>query len=238
VVVETSSQALDRQTDEELLVSIAEGSAEALASMYDRHVRDVFAVAARTTGDTGTAGEVVQETFLTLWDRAERFDPARGSLRGWLLAIARNRAIDHLRRARRHDRAVTFSSLATGDADDGSFADWLATAGAPIATSRPDPAPEASVVRLETQSSMAEAIASLPPAERSVIRLAYGADLTQVEIAAQLGWPLGTVKTRTRRALRHLRDRMVVPATSATAIADRTPCAGMHRAVSATTPCA
>jgi RNA polymerase sigma-70 factor (ECF subfamily) len=236
-VTDTSSQP-ERETDEELLASVVEGSAKALAAMYDRHVADVFAVAARTTGDAGTAGEVVQETFLTLWDRAELFDPARGSLRGWLLAIARNRAIDHLRRARRRDRAVVFSALGTPDADDGSFADWLAIAGAPIATAGPEPGPEAAVVRLESQATMAEAIASLPPAERSVIRLAYGADLTQVEIAAQLGWPLGTVKTRTRRALRHLRDRMVPPTTNAAPIADRTGCVGTHPTINATTGCA
>jgi RNA polymerase sigma-70 factor (ECF subfamily) len=236
-VTDTSSQP-ERETDEELLASVVEGSAEALAAMYDRHVRDVFALARRTTGDAGIAGDVVQETFLTLWDRAELFDPARGSLRGWLLAIARNRAIDHLRRARRRDRAVVFSALGTPDADDGSFADWLAIAGAPIATAGPEPGPEAAVVRLESQATMAEAIASLPPAERSVIRLAYGADLTQVEIAAQLGWPLGTVKTRTRRALRHLRDRMVPPTTNAAPIADRTGCVGTHPTINATTGCA
>ena len=229
------SQAPDPQTDEELVRLIAEGSAEALGSMYDRHVRDVFALATQTTGDAGTAGDVVQETFLTLWDRAELFDPARGSLRGWLLAIARNRAIDHLRSARRHDRAVTFSALATPDADDGSLADWLATAGAPVATGRPDPSPEAVVVNLEGQASMAEAIASLPPAERSVIRLAYGAHLTQVEIAAKLGWPLGTVKTRTRRALRHLRDRLDPTTTGAPG--GRMPCPRTHAAIDATTGC-
>ena len=87
---------------------------------------------------------------------------------------------------------------------------------------------------------MAEAIASLPPVERSVITLAYGAHLSQVEIAARLGWPIGTVKTRTRRALRHLRERMVRPLTGA----DGTPGGGMNglstrKATSAieTTPC-
>lgn len=237
-MADTSSQAPEPQTDNNLLQLVADGSAEALASLYDRHVSDVFALAARTTRDAGAAGDVVQETFLTLWDRAELFDPERGSLRGWLLAIARNRAIDHVRYAGRHDRAVTFTALATPDADEGSLADWLAMAGAPIATGRPDPGPEAAVVLLENQASMAEAIASLPPAERSVIRLAYGADLTQVEIAAQLGWPLGTVKTRTRRALKHLRDRMAPRTTSPTALAGRTQCAGTHPAINATTGCA
>ena len=144
-----------------------------------------------------------------MWDRAELFDPTRGSLRGWLLAIARNRAIDHVRHASRHDRALAFSTLATADTEDGSLADWLTTSGAPVAMGVPDPDPETTVVGLEARGSMAEAIASLGPLERSVITLAYGSDLSQVEIAARLGWPLGTVKTRTRRALRHLRERMV-----------------------------
>ena len=172
-------------------------------------------VAARTTGDRSVAGDVVQETFLALWDRAEMFDPARGSLRGWLLAIARNRSIDHLRRARRHDRAVAFSAVSAAESDDGSLAEWLVTSGRPVAMGIPEPGPEPAVVDLETRGSIAAAIASLAPIERSVIDLAYGAHLSQVEIAARLGWPLGTVKTRTRRALRHLRERMVRTSTNA-----------------------
>ena len=148
-----------------------------------------------------------------MWDRAELFDPNRGSLRGWLLAIARNRAIDHVRRASRHDRAFAFSTLATADNDDGSLAEWLTSSGAPVAMGAPDPDPETTVVGIEARGSMAEAIASLGPLERSVITLAYGSDLSQVEIAARLGWPLGTVKTRTRRALKHLRERMASPST-------------------------
>ena len=139
----------------------------------------------------------------------------RGSLRGWLLAIARNRAIDHLRYARRHDRAVAFSALGTADQDDSSLAEWLTGSGVLISTGAPDPGPETAVIDLETRAFVADAIASLAPVERSVIQLAYGAHLSQVEIAARLGWPLGTVKTRTRRALRHLRDRLVPPSTAA-----------------------
>jgi RNA polymerase sigma-70 factor (ECF subfamily) len=161
-----------------------------------------------------------------MWDRAELFDPTRGSLRGWLLAIARNRAIDYVRRASRHDRASAFSTLATADNDDGSLAEWLTSSGAPIAMGAPDPDPETTVVGLEARGSMAEAIASLGPLERSVITLAYGSDLSQVEIAARLGWPLGTVKTRTRRALRHLRERMVRTSTDADEIREGAPRAG------------
>jgi RNA polymerase sigma-70 factor, ECF subfamily len=203
------------QTDIDLLQLVAGGSAEALASLYDRLSGDVFALAARTTGDASVASDIVQETFLALWDRAELFDPARGSLRGWLLAIARNRAIDHLRYARRHDRAVAFSTLGTADQGDSSLAEWLTGSGVLISTGAPDPGPETAVIDLETRAFVADAIASLAPVERSVIQLAYGAHLSQVEIAARLGWPLGTVKTRTRRALRHLRDRLVPPSTAA-----------------------
>lgn len=220
------SQAPDPGTDADLVRLVARGSAEALASIYDRHAGDVYALAARTTGDGMIAGDVVQETFLALWDRAELFDAARGSLRGWLLAIARNRAIDHLRYASRHDRAVAFSALGTADQDDSSVAEWLTGSGVLISTGAPDPGPETAVIDLETRASIADAIASLAPVERSVILLAYGAHLSQVEIAAQLGWPLGTVKTRTRRALRHLRDRLVPPSTMADPIDAVPPGAG------------
>jgi RNA polymerase sigma-70 factor (ECF subfamily) len=210
-----ASQPSETSTDASLLEQVAEGSAEALASLYDRHAGAVYSIAARTTGDATDASDVVQETFLAVWDRAELFDPARGSLRGWLFAIARNRAIDHVRHAQRHDRALTFSTLATADNDDSSIAEWLTSSGSPVAMGAPDPGPEATVVGLETRGSVAEAIAALPPVERSVITLAYGAHLSQVEIAARLGWPIGTVKTRTRRALRHLRERMAWPSMAA-----------------------
>jgi RNA polymerase sigma-70 factor, ECF subfamily len=238
LVAETATQAPELQTDNDLLRLVAGGSAEALASLYDRHAADVLALAARTTRDTGTARDVVQETFLALWNRAELFDPERGSLRGWLLAIARNRAIDHVRHARRHDRAVTFSALGTHDQDDGSLADWLMIAGAPVAAGSPDPGPEAVMVGTETRASMADAIASLPAAERSVITLAYGEHLTQVEIALELGWPLGTVKTRTRRALRHLRDRLVPATASATVTDGGSRSAGRNPSIDATAGCA
>jgi RNA polymerase sigma-70 factor (ECF subfamily) len=226
LVTRTPSQASDPGTDEDLVRLVAEGSAEALASIYDRHAGDVYALAARTTGDGMVAGDVVQETFLALWDRAELFDPARGSLRGWLLAIARNRAIDHLRYASRHDRAVAFSALGTADQDDGSLAEWLTGSGVLVSAGAPDPGPETMVVDLETRAFVADAIASLAPVERSVILLAYSAHLSQVEIADHLGWPLGTVKTRTRRALRHLRDRLAPHSTAADSIEAVAPSAG------------
>lgn len=165
----------------------------------------------RVGRDRWIAAEIVQETFLTLWNRAELFDPSRGALPTWLLAIARNRAVDHLRAAGRHERAATFSSFGRAEADDHSIVEWLTASGELIGVAGPEPGPEIALSNKETRASIEDALASLAPLERCVIALAYYAGLTQSEIAARLGWPIGTVKTRTRSALRHLRDRLERP---------------------------
>lgn len=198
----------DPVSDARLVRELITGSETALAQLYDRHGATVFAKAVHLTRDRSIAEDVVQETFLALWNRAERFDPARGTLLGWLLTIAHNRAIDHHRYADRHQRAVAFSSFVGDDADDASINEWLADSAEPVAMAWPEPSPEAALGTKETRSAIAEALSSLGEKERSVITLAYDAGLSQSEIADRLGWPIGTVKTRTRRALRHLRDRL------------------------------
>jgi RNA polymerase sigma-70 factor (ECF subfamily) len=195
-------------SDASLVRAVMDGSQEALAGLYDRHGNAVFAAAMRASGDRSIAAEVVQESFLTLWDRAELFDPARGALAAWLATIARNRAIDRLRSVNRHDRASTFSSFAATDADDHSIGDWLTASGELIGVGGPEPLPEVVLTDKETRATIADALASLAPMERRVIELAYAGGLTQSEIATELGWPIGTVKTRTRRALRQLRERL------------------------------
>jgi RNA polymerase sigma-70 factor (ECF subfamily) len=191
-----------------LVRQLIDGSEEALARLYDRHAPAVFAEATRASRDRWIAAEVVQETFLALWNRAELFDPSRGELRAWLLTIAHNRAVDRLRRAKRHDRAAAFSSFGNSGDADASTIDWLAASGAPVAAAGPEPGPETWLSREETRASIAAAVASLAPFERSMISLAYDGGLSQSEIAVRLGWPIGTVKTRTRSALRHLRERL------------------------------
>jgi RNA polymerase sigma-70 factor (ECF subfamily) len=191
-----------------LVETLIDGSQDALARLYDRHASAVLAEATRASGDRWIAAEVVQETFLTLWNRAALFDPARGELRAWLMTIAHNRAVDHLRRAKRGDRAAAFSSFGVCGDIDASTIEWLAASGEPVAAAGPEPGPETWLSREETRASIADAIASLAPFEQSVILLAYEGGLSQSEIAARLGWPIGTVKTRTRSALRHLRDRL------------------------------
>jgi RNA polymerase sigma-70 factor, ECF subfamily len=204
--------------DVELVRRIRRGSEEALGQLYDRHAESVFASAMQTSRDRWIAEEVVQETFLALWDRADRFDPDRGSLQSWLMTIARNRAIDRLRAAGRHDRAASFTAFGGTHVGDAPIDEWLASSGELIAIGGSDPLPEIALADKETRAAIDAAIADLDPVEQRVIVLAYDQGLTQSEIADSLGWPIGTVKTRTRRALRHLREGMVPLAATAPAV--------------------
>ena len=194
--------------DVALVRAVAAGSSDALAVLYDRYVDSIFAAARRSTSDRGVAEDVVQETFLALWDRAETFDPTQGSVGGWLRAIARNRSVDRLRAAARRPTLVPYPvSAATGE-PDGASLDRIATPGTVMAGSVPAKTPEEGLASAEIRRAVQAALAVMPDAEREVIVLAYGDELTQSEIAERLGWPLGTVKTRTRRALARLREAL------------------------------
>ena len=114
MAVERSSQ----PTETALVQAIAGGSHEALAALYDRHADAVYATASRLTSDRQVAEEVVQETFLALWNRAESFNPAAGSLQAWLHTIARNRTVDRLRAAGRRPNLVALSSASGLDEHD------------------------------------------------------------------------------------------------------------------------
>jgi RNA polymerase sigma-70 factor (ECF subfamily) len=195
------------QPNETALVrAVAGGSHEALAALYDRHADAVYAAASRLTSDRQVAEEVVQETFLALWNRADRFDPAAGSLAAWLHTIARNRTVDRLRAAGRRPSLFPLSAAAGEGEDDGGALERLATGGTVVIGGTAAPAPDAALVASEVRVMLQAALAGMPNEERAVIVLAYREELTQSEIADRLGWPIGTVKTRTRRALRRLRD--------------------------------
>jgi RNA polymerase sigma-70 factor (ECF subfamily) len=188
----------------DLVLAVAAGSEEALAALYDRHVDGVQAVALRLTNDWQLAEEVVQETFLALWNRAELFDPALASLATWLRTIARNRTVDRLRAAGRRPALVPLPGHGdAGDVDVGF--DRVGADAVILGGAAPDPGPEAAAEAAEARAAVAAAIAGMPEQDRTVILLAYRGGLTQAEIAERLGWPLGTVKTRTRRALARLR---------------------------------
>jgi RNA polymerase sigma-70 factor, ECF subfamily len=204
--------------DAVLVQAVAAGSEPALATLYDRHARLIFQIALRVGGDRAVAEEVVQDTFLALWDRAERYDPALGELRSWLAVVARNRALNRVRARLRRVPAEPLSAV-TGDGPEaGAMLDWLLADGDALAVGAPEALPEQRAVDGETAAELARLVDDLPGAEREVLLLAYREGLSQTEIADRLGWPLGTVKTRTRRGLARLRaslDGDLLPAAGA-----------------------
>jgi RNA polymerase sigma-70 factor, ECF subfamily len=192
--------------DARLVREVAAGSQDALAALYDRHGDAVFAAASRLTSDRQVAEEVVQETFLALWNRAELFNPGTGSLAAWLYTIARNRTIDRLRAAGRRPNLVPLSSASGSEEHDTAALERMVAAGTVVGGADLGPGPEGELASTELRATIRDALADLPEHERTALLLAYGAELTQSEIAERLGWPLGTVKTRTRRALLRLRE--------------------------------
>jgi RNA polymerase sigma-70 factor (ECF subfamily) len=191
--------------DVALVREVAAGSQDALATLYDRHADAVYHAASRLTSDRQVAEEVVQETFLALWNRAELFNPAAGSLAAWLHTIARNRTVDRLRAAGRRPNLVALSSASGVDEHDTAALERLVTSGRVLGGADLGPGPERALESAEVRVAVQGALAAMPDTERTVIVLAYHEELSQTEIARRLGWPLGTVKTRTRRALLHLR---------------------------------
>jgi RNA polymerase sigma-70 factor, ECF subfamily len=156
-------------------------SGEGLRILYRRYGGELFGFALNALDDRGLAEEVVQDVFTRVWRHAEDFDPERASLRSWMYAVARNRIID-LRR-----RASARPALAGAEAG-----------AEPVAI---DDSLEQAALRWQ----VAAALARLTPEHRDVIRLAHFESLTLSEIAEATGIPLGTVKSRTYYALRHLR---------------------------------
>jgi RNA polymerase sigma-70 factor (ECF subfamily) len=191
---------LSSLTDPELMVRVAAGDEPALGAVYDRHATLVYGTVLRFVRDRQATEEIVQDTFLVAWRRSESYAPEVGSLTGWLLRIARNRAIDWLRsRARRP--ALIDLSVFTGEAGDREIEARAASGPGTQRVVEPD----AVVTRRWARSVVRTALTAMPEPERRAIELAYDEGLSQAEIADRLGWPLGTVKSRTRRALAGLR---------------------------------
>jgi RNA polymerase sigma-70 factor (ECF subfamily) len=174
--------AMALETDETLVAMLGHGQEDALRALHHRYAALVFTQAARIV-DAATAEEVVQDVFVTLWKKHETFDPARGSLRSWIVQIARRRALNELRRkqgrGRHSDEPLAQLS---DDALEPDEAQWLAHRRA--------------VIRA--------AVDALPSAERQALSLAFFDELTHEQIASVLHTPVGTTKTRIRLALKRL----------------------------------
>lgn len=174
--------------DAQLAEQIRSGDREALGELYDRYSSVALATALRVVTDREMAEDLVHDAFVAAWQKIDKFDGARGSLRSWLLTIVRNRAIDRVR-ARR-------SSIEVGAADEQSL----------LRTS-PNPTWEGAIDRLST-SELRSAIDALPEEQRVAIELAYFAGRTYREIAEMTGVPQGTANGRLRLALSKLRDSL------------------------------
>ena len=184
------------RADEVLLQRMRGGDADALGELYDLWSPRVHALVFSLVRDRDDAEEVVEEVFWQAWRHAARYDPARGSAASWLLSIARTRALDRLR-SRRRRREETL--------EDGSTASNATPVGASAVAG-----PVSDLESSERRAHVLAALAELPAEQREALELAYFEGLSQTEIADRTAQPLGTVKTRTRLALRKLRERLSV----------------------------
>src|SRR5712691_3566409 len=173
------------QTDEALVALLGSRDVHALESLYARHARAVYSLALKMLGDPTAAEEIVQECFLKLWRQPELYLPERGKLLSWLLGVTHHRAVDQLRRRKLEQRFVSDGDLEPQAGGDGD--------------------PELQAWGRFQSEAVGRALASLPPSQRLALELAYLRGMTQAEIAASLGEPLGTIKTRTRLAIQKLR---------------------------------
>ncbi len=178
------------EADRALLEAIARRSSESLGALYDRYAAVVYGLAKRIVRNPEDAEEVVQDVFAQVWRDAPRYDAGRASVAGWLVMLAKARAIDRLR-----------ASRARPDLDAGSDE-------GPARIPSREPTPEQQTVSAEEVRSIQEALVTLPDTQRTVVHMAYFEGLTQSEIAGRTGMPLGTVKTRLRAAMATLREVM------------------------------
>ena len=203
----TSSQTgpLAALSDSALLRLAAEQQADALAELYDRYAPSLLALVRRVlAADADTdAEDVLQEIFVQVWKQAGRYEPSRSSVSTWLVLIARSRAIDRLRSRKVADRAHEASQNAAA-ADSSGSGDRTGAPGQAYTS------PEAlqNVFIQERHERVQSEMANLPAEQRQVLEMAFYEGLSQSEIAAKAGLPLGTVKTRTLLAMKKLRNAL------------------------------
>ncbi len=175
-------------SDAALVMAVSRYNQDALAEAYRRHAGAVFGLSRRLLNDATLAEEIVQEVFVRLWNDPDKFDPARGSLRSYLLAQCHGRSVDLLRsessRRRREEKDLRRSAEAGYDL-------------------------EREVWDLALADHVRDALESLPEVEREAIRLAYLGGHTYREVAVMLDEPEGTVKSRIRSGLKRLRGEFV-----------------------------
>jgi RNA polymerase sigma factor (sigma-70 family) len=173
-------------TESELAEHFRAGDDHALRIAYDRYGGAVFHLATRLLANRADAEDVTQATFVAAWQGRGTYDPERGGMLGWLLGIARRKAVDRLRLAERDGRATE------------------------ILRALPEATPEDAPERVLDRLVIADELACLPPEQRRTLELAFYDDLTHPQISAVTGMPLGTVKSHIRRGMASLRRRWEV----------------------------
>lgn len=186
-IIERVSPAADRSStgarDAGDMARVAAGDVEALTELYDRYGPVAYGFALRLLRDHHLAEECVQDAFVALWRRADRFDPSRAKLTTWLLTVVRNRAVEVLRASAA--RPADLRAEVEHDETEAGPAELVADA--------------------ERAGRVAEALAALPEPQLAAVRLAYFEGLSHAEIADRLDVPVGTVKSRIRLGLERLR---------------------------------
>ncbi len=188
----TQPRRLSQEEERSLLVRLQAREESALAELYDHLAPWVLGLAERMLRDADEAEDVLSDVFVQVWSRIHQHDSRRGPLVPWVLSIARNRALDLLRRRRRWWRKIERVEGAR-EAEGADILDPL------------EPG-EAGVPGWPVHRAVHEALAGLPEEQRRMVQLAYFEGLSHAEIAQRTGTPLGTVKTRLRLAHQKLED--------------------------------
>jgi len=180
-------------TDEQLMARIQTRDAAALATLHRRHTPLLRTVVSRVVHNEHDADDLLQEIFVELWNRAGHYDEAKGKALGWMVTLARRRAIDKIRRRQAYSRAEERLRLETGQEPQQTRHEGV----------------EDDVNAADRAEIFQRLLATLPDAQREALHLAYYRGLSQREIAAQTGIPLGTIKTRLELALRKIRTAIL-----------------------------